>query len=52
MLKLLIGIIPIIYVGNDRYSFLFKLDPRDYRGWAYGLKKAGYATNPVILIFL
>jgi LysM repeat protein len=32
--------------GSDRYSFLFKLDPRDYRGWAYGLKKAGYATNP------
>ena len=32
--------------GNDRYSFLFKLDPRDYRGWAFGLKKAGYATNP------
>ncbi len=32
--------------GNDRYSFLFKLDPRDYRGWAYGLRKAGYATNP------
>lgn len=32
--------------GNQRYAFLFKLDPRDYRGWAYGLKKAGYATNP------
>ena len=32
--------------GNDRYAFLFKLDPRDYKGWAYGLKKAGYATNP------
>lgn len=32
--------------GNDRYAFLFKLDPKDYRGWAYGLKKAGYATNP------
>jgi LysM repeat protein len=28
------------------YSSLFKLDPRDYEGWAYGLKKAGYATNP------
>jgi LysM repeat protein len=25
---------------------LFKLDPADYKGWAYGLKKAGYATNP------
>ena len=32
--------------GNDRYAFLFKLAPNDYRGWAYGLKKAGYATNP------
>ncbi len=32
--------------GNDRYAFLFKLDPADYKGWAYGLRKAGYATNP------
>jgi hypothetical protein len=32
--------------GNTRYSFLFKLDPRDYKAWAYGLRKAGYATNP------
>jgi flagellum-specific peptidoglycan hydrolase FlgJ len=28
------------------YAFLFKLDPTDYEGWAKGLKKAGYATNP------
>jgi hypothetical protein len=28
-----------------RYAFLFQLDPTDYEGWAYGLKKAGYATN-------
>lgn len=28
------------------YVNLFKLDPKDYRAWAYGLKKAGYATNP------
>lgn len=28
------------------YAFLFQLDPTDYEGWAYGLKKAGYATNP------
>lgn len=28
------------------YTFLFKLDPTDYEGWAKGLKKAGYATNP------
>ncbi|HUS00545.1 MAG TPA: glucosaminidase domain-containing protein [Chitinophagaceae bacterium] len=32
--------------GNDRYAFLFRLDPKDYKGWAYGLKRAGYATNP------
>jgi LysM repeat protein len=32
--------------GNARYGFLFKLDVKDYRGWAHGLKKAGYATNP------
>ena len=32
--------------GNDRYDFLFKLDATDYRGWAYGIKRAGYATNP------
>ncbi len=32
--------------GGDRYAFLFKLDPKDYKGWAYGLKQAGYATNP------
>jgi LysM repeat protein len=39
--------------GSDRYAFLFKLDPLDYKGWAYGLKRAGYATNnkyPQILI--
>jgi len=32
--------------GSDRYSFLFRLDPTDYKDWAYGLKRAGYATNP------
>jgi len=31
---------------RPRYSFLFQLDPYDYASWAYGLKKAGYATNP------
>lgn len=31
--------------GSPRYAFLFKLDPTDYKGWAWGLKKAGYATN-------
>jgi LysM repeat protein len=32
--------------NGQRYAFLFKLDPEDYAGWANGLKKAGYATNP------
>lgn len=32
--------------GTARYAFLFDLDPTDYKGWAHGLKKAGYATNP------
>lgn len=31
--------------NSPRYAFLFNLDPTDYEGWAYGLKKAGYATN-------
>jgi hypothetical protein len=30
---------------GTRYAALFRLDPTDYEGWAYGLKKAGYATN-------
>jgi LysM repeat protein len=32
--------------STPRYSFLFDLDTKDYKGWARGLKKAGYATNP------
>lgn len=28
------------------YQPLFKLDKFDYKAWAYGLKKCGYATNP------
>jgi LysM repeat protein len=31
---------------RDRYAFLFDLDIFDYKGWANGLKRAGYATNP------
>jgi len=31
---------------RDRYSFLFKYKKTDYKKWAKGLKKAGYATNP------
>lgn len=30
---------------STRYAFLFGLDPTNYEGWAYGLRKAGYATN-------
>lgn len=32
--------------SSDRYASLFHLDPRNYRAWARGLKRAGYATNP------
>lgn len=31
---------------RDRYKFLFDFKPTDYKSWAYGLKKAGYATDP------
>ena len=30
---------------GQRYAFLFQLDPANYSDWAYGLRKAGYATN-------
>jgi len=33
-------------VRYSRYDFLFDLEPTDYKGWAKGLKKAGYATAP------
>jgi flagellum-specific peptidoglycan hydrolase FlgJ len=32
--------------NNKRYASLFALDVTDYKGWANGLKQAGYATNP------
>lgn len=32
--------------ANSRYHFLFELDKTDYKAWAHGLKKAGYATSP------
>lgn len=35
------------YLKNTpRYASLFDLDPTDYKAWAFGLKRAGYATNP------
>lgn len=33
--------------SQTRYSFLFNYSPEDYSAWAHGLKKAGYATNPI-----
>ena len=32
--------------GTPRYASLFEIAPTDYKAWAFGLKKAGYATNP------
>jgi len=31
-------------MSNPRYASLFEIDPTDYKSWAKGLKKAGYAT--------
>jgi flagellum-specific peptidoglycan hydrolase FlgJ len=35
-----------LFLQKKNYTRLFELDKNDYQGWAYGLKKAGYATNP------
>lgn len=35
----------IFLTTRARYSFLFELRSDDYRGWASGLSKAGYATD-------
>ncbi|MBO7120339.1 MAG: glucosaminidase domain-containing protein [Bacteroidaceae bacterium] len=34
------------FLQQRRYQGLFQLSPTDYKGWAKGLKAAGYATNP------
>ena len=34
------------FLKKRRYEDLFKLKPTDYKGWAKGLKRAGYATHP------
>lgn len=34
------------FLKKKRYAALFELDKNDYVGWAFGLKAAGYATNP------
>lgn len=36
----------VFLVNRPFYRGLFDLDPKDYKAWAHGLKKAGYATNP------
>ena len=33
--------------SQPRYAFLFNYDMNDYKSWAWGLKKAGYATSPI-----
>lgn len=35
-----------IFLQRKRYAFLFDYEITDYKAWAKGLKKAGYATNP------
>ncbi len=32
--------------NQPRYAFLFRLDPTNFKSWARGLKKAGYASDP------
>ncbi len=32
--------------SRSRYASLFELSINDYKGWCYGLKQAGYATDP------
>lgn len=35
-----------LFLKRDRYKSLFSLNRYDYAGWARGLKRCGYATNP------
>jgi hypothetical protein len=35
------------FLQRSRYASLFELKPTDYKGWAHGLKKAGYATADI-----
>ena len=34
------------FLQRKRYASLFELEPTDYKGWAYGLSRCGYATDP------
>jgi len=36
----------LFLISRSRYSALFELPITDYKGWCYGLKDAGYATDP------
>ena len=36
----------LFLTSRSRYNLLFDLKIDDYKGWAKGLKKAGYATDP------
>lgn len=36
----------IFLSSRPRYAFLFEFKKDDYKRWAHGLKKAGYATDP------
>ena len=36
----------LFLISRSRYASLFELQPTDYKAWAYGLKSAGYATDP------
>jgi hypothetical protein len=36
----------LFLANSSRYSFLFEIPIENYKSWAKGLKKAGYATNP------
>lgn len=35
----------LLLANSERYEALFKLSKSDYKAWANGLKKAGYATD-------
>jgi uncharacterized FlgJ-related protein len=42
----------LFLTNNKRYASLFLLDKKDYKGWAEGLKTAGYATSPTYATIL
>lgn len=35
-----------LFLKRQRYAFLFQYEITDYKAWAYGLSRAGYATDP------